>query len=124
MRVDLEDGELLVEVRCDDKSQGSVWITRESAVEMARAVLAHYEPEPEPDPGPTFQVGQPVIVTGSSAAMPHSLRVGYPATVVGLPDKDGDLFLRGVSAHNIERIIDQYVNVTDVRHVQPDEYTG
>ena len=120
MRVDLEDGELLVEVRRDDKSQGSVWITRESAVEMARAVLAHCEP----DPGPTFQVGQPVIVTGSSAAMPHSLRVGYPATVVDLPDKDGDLFLRGVSAHNIERIIDQYVNVTDVRHVRPDEYTG
>src|SRR5690606_29483458 len=119
MRVDLEDGELLVEVRCDDKSQGSVWVTRESAVEMVRAVLAHYgeveaddcepEHEPEPDLEPTFRVGLPVIVTGSSAAMPHALRVGYPATVVDLPDEDGDLFLRGVSESNSERIIGQYV---------------
>ena len=123
VEADPEDGEILITMNAPS---GRMWLSRDEALKLAQAVISNYgeDTEPEPDLGPTFQVGQPVIVTGSSSAMPHSLRVGYPATVVDLPDKDGDLFLRGVSAHNSERIIDQYVNVTDVRHVRPDEYTG
>lgn len=120
---DPEDGEILITMNAPS---GRMWLSRDEALKLAQALISNYgeAAEPEPDLEPTFRVGQPVIVTGSSAAMPHSLRVGYPATVVDLPDKDGDLFLRGVSAFNSERIIDQYVNVTDVRHVRPDEYPG